>query len=236
MIKNVLLTLTIFVLTLSCNRTHKEVILTFADGKPELVYETKDVNGEKQRVAEEMFYNSGKVRYKRSFKDNKPYGVWEYYYENGNLFAKADFSNFNIGENWVFYYENGDKIFADDLEIKIVEITRDRMPITVEGTDGETAKQCQFYASYKLRSEGYFKGHAKEGDWVYYFENGNKQAYGKFVDNTPHGEHIIYHENGNIYYKGMYENGVRVGECEFYNDKGQKVAVKQFGEQQKQLQ
>ena len=99
MIKNVLLTLTIFVLTLSCNRTQKEVILTFADGKPELVYETKDVNGEKQRVAEEMFYNSGKVRYKRSFKDNKPYGVWEYYYENGNLFAKADFSNSNIGEN-----------------------------------------------------------------------------------------------------------------------------------------
>lgn len=230
MIKNVLLTLGVFLLTLSCNRTQKEVILAFADGKPELVYETKQINGEKQRVAEEKFYNSGKTKYKRTFKDDKPYGVWEYYYETGKLFAKADFSNSDIGENWEFYYENGDRIFDADLKIKIVEITIDRIPVTVEGTDGKIAKQCQFYPSYKLRSEGCFKGNAKDGVWVYYFENGNKQAQGAFLNNVADGEHIIYHENGNVYYKGLYNNGVRKGEWEFFNDKGQKIAVKQFGE------
>lgn len=230
--RNLLLMLIIAFVAISCNKTQKEIILTYADGTPQLVYETIMVNDEKQRVSEEMFYPSGTTRYYHTYKDNQPVGIWKFYYESGKQFAEADFTNSRIGDNWVFYYENGDRIFGEKDEITILEITKDRCPLMVEGGDDFTKKQCQFYQNFKLRSEGNIKGNGREGLWIFYFENGNKQAEGNYTENIQNGPHTIYHENGKLYYRGNYENGMRVGEWEFYDDQGQRIASKVFGEKQ----
>ena len=228
--KKILFTLATALMFASCNTTQKEVVLTYPTGEKELVYETQMVNGEKQRIAEEMFYKSGKTRYYRGYKDNKPSGLWKYYYESGKLFAEADFSNSTVGTNWVFYYEDGTTIFDEKDEITILEITRDRVPLTVEGGDDIAMKQCQFYTNFGLRSEGVLKNNKREGRWVFYFENGNKQAEGNFVNDVQNGDHVVYHENGALYYQGVYENGKRVGEWLFFDEHGRKIASKSFDE------
>lgn len=231
--KRVLLMFVIVMTAVSCSKTQKEIILTYADGKPELVYEVEVVNGEKQRISEEMFYNSGTTRYLHTYKDNQPSGIWKFYYESGKLFAEADFSRSLTGDNWVFYYENGDRIYDEKDEITILEITKDRCPITVEGGDDFDKKQCQFYSNFGLRSEGNLKNNNREGLWTFYFENGNKQAEGNYAEDIQDGEHTIYHENGNVYYKGNYEKGKRVGTWEFFDEQGRKIASKEFGENDK---
>ena len=227
--KNVLLTLVIALIATSCSNTKKEVILKHANGKAKLVYETMMVDDEKQLISEEMFYETGTTKYKQTYKDNKPFGTWQYYYETGKLFAEADFSNSAIGENWIFYHKDGERIFGKNDEITILEISKnERCPITVEGGNDIVQKQCQFYDNFDLRSIGNVKGNKRDGVWTFYFENGNKQAEGGFINDIQHGEHTIYHENGNIYYKGSYENGKRIGVWTFYNEKGQEVGSKNF--------
>ena len=231
--KNALLMFAIAITAMSCNKTQKEIIQTYADGKPQLVYEVMMVDGEKQRLSEEMFYNSGATRYLHIYKDNQPFGIWKFYYESGKLFAEADFSKSRIGDNWVFYYENGDRIYDEKDEITILEITKDRCPITVEFGDDFDKKQCQFYSDFGLRCEGNLKNNNREGLWTFYFENGNKQAEGHYVENIQDGEHVVYHENGNVYYKGCYEKGKRVGLWGFFDEEGRKIATKEFGENNK---
>ncbi len=226
--KKISLLLAMAIVIVSCSKTQKETILTYPDGKPQLVYEVQTVNGNKQRVAEEMFYESGNIRYKKGFKNEKPNGVWEFYYENGKIFAQADFSESEKGSQWEFYTQKGDRIFQKSDNITILEIMPDKSPVSVEGGDDFRKIQYQFYANFAVRSIGNMKNNLRDGKWTFYFENGNIQTEGNFVNGIQEGEQIVYHENGSPYYKGSYKNGKRAGVWQFFDENGKLASEKTF--------
>ena len=76
-------------LIISCNRTTKEVILSYPDGKPNLVYYTEMKDSQKVLVAEENYYENGSLRYRKDYKEGNPFGLWKFYYDNEKIFAEA---------------------------------------------------------------------------------------------------------------------------------------------------
>ncbi len=58
-----------------------------------------------------------------------------------------------------------------------------------------------FYKSGKIEMKGTSKskdGFSKDGQFIYYYENGNKKQMIKFVDSLPNGKRFEWYENGNI--------------------------------------
>ena len=62
-----------------------------------------DASGKKQGVWQKT-YESGKLRYKGQFRDNIPYGIFNYYYSTGELqSAKEFFHNGLAAATHIFY-------------------------------------------------------------------------------------------------------------------------------------
>ena len=56
---------------------------------------------------DESFYESGNLRYQRSFKEGKAHGKWTHYYDGDNIWIQG---NYNKGIQlglWTTYYKNG---------------------------------------------------------------------------------------------------------------------------------
>ena len=144
--KRLILLFAIALLAISCNKTKKEVILSYPDGKPQLIYYTEGENSDKVLVAEENLYQNGQLRYRKDYKDGQPTGLWKFYYENGKTFAEADFSKNEFGDNWKFFAEDGSVIAEAKDSIQIVEMHTDRSPITiVVGANKYQQTEYQFY-------------------------------------------------------------------------------------------
>lgn len=59
-----------------------------------------------------------------------------------------------------------------------------------------------------------------QGDWTYYYNNGNVSANGHFNDGNYSGKWEEYYSNGTPYYKYEYVNGKKNGEAYYYFENG----------------
>lgn len=227
--KRIIFIFTTVSLLISCSKTNKEVILSYPDGKPNLVYYTQGDGADKVLVAEENLYQNGNIRYRKDYKNGQPTGTWKFYYENGKTFAEADFSNNEFGDNWKFFAEDGSILAEAKDSIHISEMNTDRSPMTiVVGSNKYQQTEYQFFKNYKLRSKGNLNEGQRDGKWTAWYENGNPQSECAYVYGTPNGEQTVYYENGNIRYKGSYHNGQRIGEWQFFDENGNLLTSPKF--------
>ena len=227
--KRLILFFAIALLAISCNKTKKEIILSYPDGKPQLIYYTEGENSDKVLVAEENLYQNGQLRYRKDYKDGQPTGLWKFYYESGKTFAEADFSKNEFGDNWKFFAEDGSVIAEAKDSIQIVEMHTDRSPITiVVGANKYQQTEYQFYQNYKMRQSGNLNEGKRDGKWTAWFENGSPQSECAYVYGVPHGEQIVYFDNGKPRYKGSYNKGVRTGQWQFFDDNGNVMSTQNY--------
>ena len=99
-------------LVVSCGpNLEKSIKETHPDGSPKLVVYYKLVDGFKEKVKVESFYEDGGQRYEGSFAGEKRDGYWIYWYANGNKWSEGYFKNDlrdGFGTTW---HENGKKHF-----------------------------------------------------------------------------------------------------------------------------
>ncbi|MEL6257095.1 MAG: energy transducer TonB [Bacteroidota bacterium] len=82
-----------------------------------------------------------------------------------------------------------------------------------------------FRSNGSKRGEGAFdskKMKSKEGEWIYFFENGNKEEVVNFLENSKIGPYQSWHKNGNLSEQGKFEDGWRIGEWERWYEDGTK--------------
>ena len=227
--KKILLVIATALLIISCNKTNKEVINSYPDSKPKLVYYTQGDGADKVLVAEENLYENGQLRYRKDYKDGQPTGMWKFYYENGKTFAEADFSKNEFGDNWKFFAEDGSVIAEAKDSIQIVEMHTDRSPITiVVGANKYQQTEYQFYPNYKMRQSGTLNEGKRDGKWTACFENGNPQSECAYVYGVAHGEQTVYFDNGKPRYKGSYNKGARTGQWQFFDEDGNILSSQNF--------
>lgn len=223
------LLLSIAVITgISCKpQVQKEVILKTDNGDPKLVYHIAEKDGKKERIKEEVFYDNGKLQYEGEYKDDKPFGKWKYYFENGKLFAEGTFDGSEQGKDWKFFDKEGKRLHPKD-QLEIHSFGKNNQPVLISFKDGEKQYEYQFYPNFVTCAAGMTIDDKKEGLWVFWFKNGNKQTEAWFVNDIQQGEQVVYRENGQVYYKGNFENGKRTGEWNFFDNEGNLTDTKIF--------
>lgn len=66
-------------------RSNEEVIVSFADGSPQIVRTMEEVDGANIPVYEKEYYEDGNILKEGPISENKRNGEWKAYYRNGNL-------------------------------------------------------------------------------------------------------------------------------------------------------
>ena len=82
-----------------------------------------------------------------------------------------------------------------------------------------------FRSNGNKRSQGAYeskKMKSKEGEWTYFFENGNKEEVVNFVEDSRNGPYQCWHKNGNPSEQGQFEEGWRIGAWEQWYEDGTK--------------
>jgi len=94
-----------------------------------------------------------------------------------------------------------------------------------------------YYKSGKIQMRGTTTNRDKvhrSGNFIYYYENGNKKSVINYQDNKPIGEFFEFYENGNIKYVGEQADDEYLvipnkKIKNFWNEKGEKIVTDGFG-------
>ena len=96
-------------------------------------------------------------------------------------------------------------------------------------------KKTNYYENGQIESEGFIKDGMKQGEWIYfeqngdtlqilnylldslngksfYYENNKLKSVETYKNGIEHGENIFYYESGQVESKGQIENNVQEGE------------------------
>ncbi len=101
--------------------------------------------------------------------------------------------------------------------------------------NGNIIAQKTFYKNGQLKSEGqYDKALTMSGEWIYYYQNGNKKEIVNFKNSIEDGSFKEFHENGNLKAEGTYipfsfgeeTEGLEQGELKEYDESGKLVTKK----------
>jgi antitoxin component YwqK of YwqJK toxin-antitoxin module len=92
-----------------------------------------------------------------------------------------------------------------------------------KNTSRELIRETTWYPHKKIQMMGEYKKKKRDGNWIYYYENGNVWSEGSFKDGKSEGKRTTHYEDGKIFYEGYYQEDRRVGVWKFYNEKGKFV-------------
>ena len=88
-------------------------------------------------------------------------------------------------------------------------------------TDRKVIEQKSFYIGGHPEVTGQFDENAKRnGNWIYFYENGNKWSECEYTSGIRNGNSVTYFENGNKRYQGNYAEDKQTGHWVFYNGDG----------------
>lgn len=230
--KLLIFTFSLIFLFTSCNKVKKEVVLTWPDGSPQLIYLVQGKNSKKVRVGELRYYENGVLQFEKHFSGESeiPCGIWHFYYDNGKLFAEGNFDvNSTWGGEWKFVKSDGEDYFGSAYDsVGVVEFGEIGNPSTVVYYNGNTHNIFQFYSNCATRSIGTTNGDIRVGKWTFFHPNGQIQTEATFVNGKEDGVYCVYRENGIPYYRGSYKEGKRIGIWEFYDEDATLVATKDY--------
>ncbi|EDP94591.1 hypothetical protein U8527_16845 [Kordia algicida OT-1] len=176
---------------------------------------------------QERFYESGKIKSRKTLKNSKPVGKKEEFREDGKL---EEITNYNDkGEKHGVsqrYYENG-------------KLQREENYVNGKQQGVEKA----YFENGTLREEVIYDTDGNyDGKHVRYYKNGKVRNITNYKNDEQHGEEKYYHENGKVSMSGMYKNGESVGEhityredgtvknIIVYNDEGEDIEYRDFDE------
>jgi antitoxin component YwqK of YwqJK toxin-antitoxin module len=175
-------------------------------------------------------YPNGKLMYKGFFKDNKPVGEMVRYFENGAVKARLLYDNKGEYAHVVLLYNDG-QVAATGVFYNSVK---------------DSVWRYYSYYNHALTSEERFNKGKRQGDMLYFYNNGDVSEKVTWSDNVMdgpweqyfpasvlklktryvkgklEGDFLVYYSSGKPYLKGLYKNGLREGLWTFYKEDGSK--------------
>ena len=96
--------------------------------------------------------------------------------------------------------------------------------LIISNQDGlfyERLTDVPFTGEVTGKEQGKISKGKREGEWLWYFENGQLKYKSNFKDGKQEGEFLYYYENGQLWIKNNYKNGKLEGERLVYYENGQ---------------
>jgi antitoxin component YwqK of YwqJK toxin-antitoxin module len=199
----------------------KEVIETYENNSPKLVYEYKDINGKKVKVKEIRYYENKQKRLEGKFdKDGNKTGEWTFFFSTGDVFAKADFTNTETGLNWeVFDIEKKPLVLKEEKVIAL-HFAEDNglCDIKVKKAEGEIF--YKFFENFTINQRINTIGNILQGESMSWYENGQVNSIHYYRDGIQDSLYQVFSAEGNTIIKGQYKMGVKIGKWEYYLSDG----------------
>lgn len=222
-----------------------------------------DTSGLKQGIWKE-FYDDGKIKTEKNFKDDQLHGFHKEYDSKGNLTIAIRYNNGRILEDNVAeeqnveirneYDESGNILksgpyrrntpigvhreFSSTGEIigsKIYDDFGRVISIGIVNEKGERIGEWEnYYISGKMKSKGIYVNNNREGKWDYYFENGNIEQTGNFRNGLENGTWKWYYISGNLKREEEYFSGKEDGISTEYSEDGDVIAQGDYLEGEKE--
>lgn len=205
--------------------------------KSRQTYNRYDENGEKTGVWRDFFSN-GEVKSETTYKNGKKDGLTKTFDEKGRLVdmrrMKGDTAAY-FGEDIVMiklykeYFPNGKiRLAGGDNNGKKSGIFR-------EYDEKGNIVNGYIYEDDTLVSEGLILADGTyEGDWIYYYKNGNKKATGSYNSGAKDGNWVYYYPNGKKEQQGNYKDNKLKGDWTWYYQNGA-IKRKEFFNRKEEL-
>ncbi|MBV6484590.1 MAG: hypothetical protein KFKLKKLM_01097 [Flavobacteriales bacterium] len=167
-----------------------------------------DAKGKKQGEWVKTHPN-GNIRYKGQFKDDKPYGTFNYYYENGKPSIVMNYDG-DIARTIAFYEEGKLKAKGN-----------------YKNQQKDSIWNYYSLAEFKISEELYVNG-KKQGKVKNFFQDGTIAEEKEYINDVENGEWIQYYEDGKVRMKSTYINGSLEGKTYYYDRGGKKMIEGNF--------
>jgi antitoxin component YwqK of YwqJK toxin-antitoxin module len=193
-----------------------------------------DAKGLKQGVWEKT-YESGKVRYRGQFKDDVPFGKFEYYYESGaGLMSTVSYRGTSGVGYAVAYHRNGQKMaegLYNDQRKDSTWTYYDEAGVLTQREQFElgtqTGRQITYYENGAVAEIIEFQNGVEHGLWLRKWSDGKQRTNGTFEAGHLEGDCKYFDEAGKLIAKGKYHNGLK-HESWYYIENGEVVRMEVY--------
>ncbi|HEU4716215.1 MAG TPA: toxin-antitoxin system YwqK family antitoxin [Bacteroidia bacterium] len=172
--------------------------------------------------------DQGTCVYVGQFKNDKPYGIFQYFDTQGYLMTEMNFFSGGNVQYAKMYYQNGkmqaqgkylnqkkDSLwsFYDDLgELLSEEWYKDGL---------KNGKSITYHPGTKQPAEvKTFKNGLEEGAWIQYYADGKIKGQGTYVAGNYEGKATWYYPDGSTNITGFYQHAVKNGTWLYYDETG----------------
>lgn len=196
------------------------------------------------------FYDNMQVKEEGYYVRGKRNGVFKYYKKDGTLENMLMFNNGELVEDAeetvmldirTIYKKDGGKLvggFKDGIRHGVFREYDENNNLThsLVYKDGKIIGEglvnqqgfkegdwIHYYDTGEKYSEGIYDEGMRDGKWTFYFKNGQVLQTGFYVNDEPDGEWNWYFEDGSLLRKEFYRNGLEDGPSVEYNPKGEVV-------------
>lgn len=192
-----------------------------------------DANGLKQGKWIK-YHDNDSLRYIGQFKNDKPYGTFQYFYEKGGLQTVMKFRANDMAASQS-YYPDGTVMAEGNYKGKVkdsVWIYYNRMSTVIAEESYVEGKKYGvwkvYYPDGKLAEEKEWQNDLENGHWRTYFDNGLPSRESMMIDGSLEGEATFYHENGEKRFEGSYYRDAKHGIWKTYDEEGQLIDERKF--------
>lgn len=195
-----------------------------------------DAQGRKQGVWKK--YEKGKLVYEGQFKDNVPYGTFQYYHANGKLKSTTEFVQGVHKVKTVIYHENGHKasegVFIDQKKDGVWRYyaNNDQLITVEEYVQGKRSGTWQVFSKEtgNLLEETHYLNDRLNGVYKTFYTDGTVSLEENYLEGKRNGRSTAYFPKGKISVTGDYLKGKRIGSWEFYDASGKHRSTMEYAE------
>ena len=146
------------------------------------------------------FFENGQLMSEGAYKDGKENGQWTYFHPNGTQSSKGLLVEGKKDGRWNLFYENGKFLGEGDF-------------------DNGDGHYREYYDDGKLKVEGNIKNSLHVGEWLFFYETGEKEGVCNYGANGD-GDYTGYYPDGSKKISGKLKNGQKTGVWRIYTKTG----------------
>jgi antitoxin component YwqK of YwqJK toxin-antitoxin module len=176
----------------------------------------------------EARYSDGSIRYRGTFKNDKPVGQFTRYYPNGSKMAEMEFCEAGIRARAELFYQDGTRaasgIYVDEKKDSIWKYFSyyDGRPAFFETFNNglKEGSSGVWYPNGELSELFWYENNMRHGPWQQYYENGAVRIDARFENDLRHGGFTFYSPSGRIEFSGEYYRNRKHGQWKWFDESG----------------
>ena len=175
-------------------------------------------------ISWKQWYEDGKNKMRKQYKDTKRHGKWSEWYRNGNRKNLTTYSNDSIIGSTFEWYENGvvmfERIYKDNFLTHLKHYSYENFLVYEEFYLPEKTKRIEYkwYRNHQKKEEKILiDGHIQSR--IVYYSNGNRKLEENYLYGKVTGKAKYWNESGILKMEKIYKNGIPI-KVTNYDDEG----------------